>query len=97
MKISDHLSFEAAGTELVLLCDGEEVHRVECHFQDIARDSAEDYTQQMLDGEEAYKGTVEEAIEDARYVMDWTKIFTGMGAALGRAAVASERMSRSPL
>jgi hypothetical protein len=97
MKISDHLAFEADGTELVLLRDGNEVHRVECQFQDIARDAAADYRQQMLDDEDGYEGTVEDAIGDAKYVMNWTKIFTGMGVALGRAAVASERLSRSPL
>lgn len=97
MRISNHLSFEADGTELILLRDDEEVHRVECQFEDIARDSAEDYTRQMLDGEDEFEGTLEDATRDARYVMNWTKIFSGMGVALGRAAVASERLSRSPL
>jgi hypothetical protein len=79
------------------LKDGGEVHRVECHFKDIATDSAADYNQQMLAGEDAFEGTLEDAIEDARYVMNWTKIFSGMGVALGRAAMASERLSRTPL
>lgn len=95
MKISDHLTFEADGTELVLMDDGEEIHRVDCKVADCAEGAAEDYNQQMLDGEDDYDGSVEDAIEDARRIMNWTKIFCGMGVALGRVAVASERMSRS--
>jgi hypothetical protein len=97
MKISEHLTFKADGTELVLLEDGLEVHRVECQFDDIARDAAVHYTQQMLEGEDDYEGNVEEAIEEARRIMNWTKIFSGMGAAIGRTAAASERLSRTPL
>lgn len=97
MKISDRLSFESEGTEL-LLRDGEEVVcRVDCVLEDIARDAAEDYTRQMIEGEEDFEGTVEDAIEDARRVMHWTRIFSQMGAALGRKAAASERLSRSPM
>ncbi len=97
MPLSDRLSFTSEDTELILLDNGRETHRVDCSFDDIARDTAKDMQEQMLEKEDDYDGTVEEAIDSAKYVMNWTKIFSGMGKALGQAAVASERMSRSPL
>ena len=97
MKLSDRLTFEADGTHLVLRDGDRIVHRVNCQITESAECAAEHYTRQMIEAEDDYEGTVEAAIEEARRIMNWTKIFCGMGVALGRAAAASERLSRSPL
>jgi len=94
-KISDRLRFETEDAALILKKDGKTVHSVDLIRENIASEAREHFRQKLLENEGSFRGTVEDAAEEAKHVMDITRFHFGINITIEQAAEASENLSRS--
>lgn len=93
-KLSDHLTFRADGTEVVLEVDGEEHYRTDALTEEGAKAAAQQYTDHLSDNEDGYGDTVEQAARGATISLMFD---VGCACAMAHAAEASENLSKHGL